>query len=392
MHKKPFPRFIILTIIIYTIVNLVFLLVSNIIYVNGRWIYLHSVKAMTSLYTVSDSVDSVNTQVEQLIAGEYENEREIAVSDIRNTLHTVDAAVDEYRSTEKVNEYEEANIKLLTDAVSKYRNEIENIIDVSERSAEEIAEVTAEMCKIHNDTKHILNSIMFMSKKYADERAASSRQFHIISDFLFLIMLLVGVALLILIGINVRRREERLAAKQEEAAFQQSRANKANQKTKDIAYTNLIMDCGNRYALQELMDTMLQNGQNFYLARFVLSDRDALLSMLSYANMDNYMGAMSRRIKEAFGDRGTVYTISGEDFAFLFNNNVTEQQASQYTEDIRRMVGNVGSVTNINVSSNVIGVFTSSVTFKEKGSDAMLSKLHSDYLNAKKAAAANASA
>ena len=74
MHKKPFPRFIIFTIIIYAVVNIVFLLVSNIIYVNGRWTYRHSVTAMNSLYTVSDNVDSVNTQVEQLIDGENEKE------------------------------------------------------------------------------------------------------------------------------------------------------------------------------------------------------------------------------------------------------------------------------------------------------------------------------
>ncbi len=384
MHKKPFPRFIIFAIIIYAVVNVVFLVVSNIIYINGRWTYRHSVKAMNALYTVSDEVDNVNQKVEKLISNEYETTREVAVSDIFNSLHTVDSAVEDYCSIEKANEYEEANIKLLSDAVNNYRAKVEDI--VNDNGNTDASTEIADMRKTHTGTKHILNSIMFMCKKYADDRAESSRRFHIISDCSFSIMFIVGVILLILIGFNVKRREERLAAKQQEAEYQQNRANKAAQKTVDIAYTNLIMDCGNRYALQEHLDELLKNEKNFCIAKFVLGDHDALLSMISYSVMDNYMSEMSKRIKETFGNYGTLYTVSGEDFTFLFNEKITLQQAEQYAEDIKCLIGNIGSVININVSSPVFSAVTGSQPFRGKTADSLLTKLHAEYLNARKAA------
>ena len=210
-----------------------------------------------------------------------------------------------------------------------------------------------------------------------------SRRFHIISDFLMLFIYIVGMAAILIIGNVVRKKEEKLAMKEEEASYQQSKAESATQKTIDIAYKNLVMDCGNKYALLNYVDEVLSSEQEIFVSKLELGDYDAILSMVGLSEMDNYMSVMSNRIKAAYAECGTLFTLSGRDFVFAFNPTITAQQAMEFTEDMKRIIGNIPSALSVQVGSPILSSMAYTGNFKNKNSDSLLTNLHIACLNSR---------
>ena len=203
----------------------------------------------------------------------------------------------------------------------------------------------------------------------ADIAKKESRTAHITGDFIMMGIFLAVVITLLFIGRFVQKRE----SEKETLA----RANeKIKKKTVEVAYKNVLFDCGNRYALEEYISKQLVKQNTFCLTQLTLGDYSNLLSIMGFDKMDNCLSKIASKVKEKFEKFGTLFMIKDEDFVFVFNNEIPTTDASNIAESIRRTIYEI-IFTEIHISVPIIGAVLNTKRYSNTSSDKILTSLHS---------------
>lgn len=231
---------------------------------------------------------------------------------------------------------------------------------------------------VFENTDHVIE----MCQEFTDHEMNGSARFHTISNIMLVIIMILGSTSIIMIGRSAKKREDQVSLAQKEAEYQAQKAQKSSQKTFEIAYKNLIMDCGNRFALQERINALAEDGYQYYLVRYVMVDFRDIITLVGYGNMDDYLSKVSELIQEKVGDKGEVFTTNGEDFAILFEkDNIDPNALVPLCNEILAMISNMSAVSNINVRSNVIGILIDSYKLPNTNPDTALTIINSGFMN-----------
>lgn len=405
--RASYPKGYIFATILFVVVTGIFLLLCNIVYNNGRQIYRHGFTEVNAAYTIRASLASISNrfQMIRLVAEqEYDSDRErgqkIAektqelAPKINNELDNLRAAMTELKNISDLSEEDKQNIRELDAAVN-------NLIDVSLNtlnsgkaetsitpedaeaqaaggapSAQKGAETSKQMSQAQNATFTALEKALGRWRAETEVELASSRKFHVISNCMMAAIMAVVSISIIMMGFFTMRKENEVLQQKEMAEYQESRAAKAKAKTEEIAYTNLIMDCGNRYSLTEYINEQLKSETPFFAASFELVDFNGILSMIGYEQVDKYMAETASKIQSAFQKDGVLFTTTGEDFIFIFDESVSGTAVPEKAGNIRKLINDM-LVASTNIGSPVTGAVVYSENFKGKTADALLTALHS---------------
>ena len=120
------------------------------------------------------------------------------------------------------------------------------------------------------------------------------------------------------------------------------------QKASDLAVTNVLTGMKNRYALDNDISERLESGR-FQIAVFDMDNFRSINDTYGYDFGDEYLAAVAEKLKEEFGDVAEIYNITGNEFCFVFNKNISESQASGIAQNIQRVMSSPYEVLNINV-------------------------------------------
>ena len=400
-YKKPYPIAYIIVAILFTIFTFVYLTLCNVVYINGHQIYLHGVTEMEACYTIRSATASMSNSMQQVrIMGE-QMRRMIDDEDpaqkaqeatelvqktserINSNITTMNEAIGRCRAIPNLTAEESANIEQMAAAVDQVTNVSLTIIDSARKGGKLQEDLVEQMGNAQQTVFASLEKTMASCRVDTAADIEKSRKFHIVTNFMMMFIYIIGLPAILIVGNIVRKKEETIFIKEEEASYQQSKAEQATKKTVDIAYTNLVMDCGNQYALMNYLDEVLKSNKNIYVGKLEIADFDSILSMVGYGQMDNYMSVMASRIRSAYDESGTLFTVSGKEFVFAFNPGVTEHQASTSLDDCKRIISNFTSVLNIQIGSPILSALAYTGNFKTKTGDAMLTALHTDCLKSK---------
>ncbi len=142
-----------------------------------------------------------------------------------------------------------------------------------------------------------------------------------------------------------------------------------------ISYSNLLYDCGNRFALEEEVCEKAQKNESYCLARFNMCSFDNLLSMFGYDKVDECLSDIAKSINEKFGDSGTLYAINDESLVFKFDKNSTINEVTGKAENIRATISNTLS-DRLHVAIPVNGAILCTNHFRGKSGNSILVALH----------------
>lgn len=214
---------------------------------------------------------------------------------------------------------------------------------------------------------------------------STSKKSHIMGDYFMMTLWVLVIAAILIIGQFVRKKESAIAAKEAENRRLESNVQHAKDKVYEAAYTNLLMECGNRYALEEAISEKVQNKESFCAVRLNLCDFDNLLTSFGYSAMDTVMSKIAGKIKERFEDSGSLYAVSDESLVFVFHADATLNEVLNKAERMRQHIMNEMNVA-FHINTAVAGAVLCSNHFRDKGSDAILTALHSASLQCPAAA------
>ena len=410
MKKAKYPKGYILATILFVVISGIFLILSNIVYVNGRQIYRHGFTEVNAAYTIRASLGNISNQFQKvrMLAQqpfESEQERGQAIAEknaeiapkIREELTNLENAMTDLKSISDLSDTDKININELDNNIEYLIALSNNMLNAGTDKEQEVpsSELTPEERRAQTDAQRLTNeqnsTVMADAQKnvfasldkalaewrsVTDVEITDSRKSHIISNYMMIaIMVLVSIAI-IAVGFIIKRKETEVFQQREVAQYQESRAEKAKAKTTEIAYKNLIMDCGNRYSLTEQIDSMLRNERSFFVGRFDLVDFSGILSQVGYDRIDQFMTDSANTIKSVFNGTGTLFTTAGEDFIFVFDEGISDTEIQSKAEHIRKVIGDTLAAT-LNIESAVTASVIYSEKYKNRSADAMLTALRS---------------
>ena len=171
-------------------------------------------------------------------------------------------------------------------------------------------------------------------------------------SFLLMYMMLV-VAILGEIAIWIfARRSKKARAEIEEReknlAEVDAKLKSTRQKASDLAIMNVLTGMKNRYALDSDISDRLESGR-FQIAVFDMDNFRSINDTYGYDFGDEYLAAVAEKLKEEFGDVADMYNITGNEFCFVFNKNISESQAMGIAQNIQRVMSSPFEVLNLAV-------------------------------------------
>ena len=148
------------------------------------------------------------------------------------------------------------------------------------------------------------------------------------------------------------RRSKKARAELEERELRlaevDAKLKNTRQKASDLAVTNVLTGMKNRYALDNDISERLESGR-FQIAVFDMDNFRSINDTYGYDFGDEYLAAVAEKLKEEFGDVAEIYNITGNEFCFVFNKNISESQAAGIAQNIQRVMSSPYEVLNLNV-------------------------------------------
>ena len=185
----------------------------------------------------------------------------------------------------------------------------------------------------------------------ASETARLSKRNAIRAYVLMGLMALIAVLSELAIWLFARRAKKARAELEERElrlAEVDAKLKNTRQKATDLAVTNVLTGMKNRYALDNDISERLETGR-FQVAVFDMDNFRSINDTYGYDFGDEYLAAVAEKLKEEFGDVAEIYNITGNEFCFVFNKNISESQAAGIAQNIQRVMSSPYEVLNLNV-------------------------------------------
>lgn len=173
-----------------------------------------------------------------------------------------------------------------------------------------------------------------------------------IQSYLLMTMMLV-VAILgeIAVWLFARKaKKARLELEEREKSLAEvdAKLKTTRQKASDLAVINVLTGMKNRYALDNDINDRLESGR-FQIAVFDMDNFRSINDTYGYDFGDEYLAAVAEKLKEEFSEVAEIYNITGNEFCFVFNKNISESQAMGIAQNIQRVMSSPYEVLNLAV-------------------------------------------
>ncbi len=181
-----------------------------------------------------------------------------------------------------------------------------------------------------------------------DKVTARNRRLFYIIEALILAVAVVGEIAVYIIAKMAKKARLELEERERSLREVDAKLKTTRQKASDLALTNILTNMKNRYALDNDISGRLETDR-FNIAVFDMDNFRSINDTYGYDFGDEYLIALSDRLKNEFGGSAEIYNITGNEFCFLFNKEISESQAMGIVQNIHAVMSSPYDVLNLTV-------------------------------------------
>lgn len=346
--KSASSGFIVAAILVAVMYILNTILVWN-IYNNNNKTGTMTSTATRAINSIKGELSSLNTNTIGLAANLYDNPLEI-VEDTERIYGNIIGYEKMFESLD------------MNDTVMKRYNYAKSIIDtfhekLNSLGTDQLQE--GDAASMNETLKQELYPLQVTADQMltatitivASETARLSKRNAIRAYVLMGLMAVIAVLSELAIWLFARRSKKARAELEERElrlAEVDAKLKNTRQKASDLAVTNVLTGMKNRYALDNDISERLESGR-FQIAVFDMDNFRSINDTYGYDFGDEYLAVVAEKLKEEFGDVAEIYNITGNEFCFVFNKNISESQAAGIAQNIQRVMSSPYEVLNLNV-------------------------------------------
>ena len=197
------------------------------------------------------------------------------------------------------------------------------------------------------------STIDIVNDDAAKDSKKVKRIFFTVETTMFLIFLL-GEAAIFVISRMAKKARIELEEREKSLAEVDAKLKSTRQKASDLAVMNILTGMKNRYALDNDISERLESDR-FNIAVFDLDNFRGINDTYGYDFGDEYLIAVADRLKAEFGGVAEIYNITGNEFCFIFNKEISESQAMGIVQNIHAIMSSPYEVLNITVQLTASG-------------------------------------
>lgn len=151
-----------------------------------------------------------------------------------------------------------------------------------------------------------------------------------------------------------KKSRQAIADREKNLAEVDAKLKNTRQKANDLAVMNILTGMKNRYALDNDVSSRLETDR-FNIAVFDLDNFRSINDTYGYDFGDEYLAAVAENLKEQFTSIAEIYNITGNEFCFLFNRDISENQAMVHAQKIQAAMSGPYDVMNLTVQLTASG-------------------------------------
>ena len=151
-----------------------------------------------------------------------------------------------------------------------------------------------------------------------------------------------------------KKSRQAIADREKNLAEVDAKLKNTRQKANDLAVMNILTGMKNRYALDNDVSSRLETDR-FNIAVFDLDNFRSINDTYGYDFGDEYLAAVAENLKEQFTSIAEIYNITGNEFCFLFNRDISENQAMAHAQKIQAVMSSPYNIMNLTVQLTCSG-------------------------------------
>lgn len=320
-------------------------------------IYWSNTSVSQTTSTVMNSLNKINGQLSEInndaisIAAGLKTDMESIVKDTNNRYANIIDAEHAFESVEG-----------LSDTAIRRYNYAKNIISTYKQRLDAMG-TGAVTSGNYEEMGYILKQDIYPMQITASEMLTSTidivsadtgkimRKNTIRSYLLMTMMMIVAILGEIAVWIFAKKaKKARLELEEREKSLAEvdAKLKTTRQKASDLAVINVLTGMKNRYALDNDINDRLESGR-FQIAVFDMDNFRSINDTYGYDFGDEYLAAVAEKLKEEFSEVAEIYNITGNEFCFVFNKNISESQAMGIAQNIQRVMSSPYEVLNLAV-------------------------------------------
>ena len=166
--------------------------------------------------------------------------------------------------------------------------------------------------------------------------------------WMMLVVAIVGEIAIWIFSKRAKKARAEIEEREKNLAEVDAKLKSTRQKASDLAIMNVLTGMKNRYALDNDISERLESGR-FQIAVFDMDNFRSINDTYGYDFGDEYLASVAEKLKAEFGDVAEIYNITGNEFCFVFNKNISESQAMGIAQKIQHVMSSPYDVLNLAV-------------------------------------------
>ena len=341
--------------------------------------------SMDLLTSMNDDLRKVNENVLEIVGGvgtTTTNTNEI-------TLY-FDSIEDREKDFESLEFHSDEEMRRYTHAktfISAYRTKLQQfqlLLGQGQLDATTMrALYTQEVSPIAFTSSEMLEAAISLNTINQQNLSRRVIQLSIITNAIIVGLVILGEIAIIIFSRVAKRRREELEKKTKQAEAAASKFKHSQQKVSEIAFTNILTNMKNRYALDNDIGERLDT-DTFNIAVFDMDNFKIINDTYGYDFGDEYLAQIAERLKQEYTQYAEIYNIQGNCFAFVFNKDVSDVQATRLAQNILMSMSDVYTVANLAIQLTCSGCIYHYIAGDCQNLSGLLVKMDNVIRNAKR--------
>ncbi|MBP7187630.1 MAG: GGDEF domain-containing protein [Ruminococcus sp.] len=356
-NKGNSVPYIIAAILLAVIMIINFILINY--YYNTNTLITASISRMQGgTSTILSQLNEINLKTLQMVSGSDDNES--IIEDITNyNYNTIKGTEGMITHFNELPEEAVARYNRATDLIDIYFAKLQPLSrkwdkDPTSTQSSMSLEYNRELYPYYVSASEMLKaSSTIIGAHAAKMRARGTRMFYIVNAVMAAMLVLAEIAIFIAAKLAKKSRQV-IADREKNLAEVDAKLKNTRQKASDLAITNILTGMKNRYALDGDISERLETDR-FNIAVFDLDNFRSINDTYGYDFGDEYLAAVAEQLKEQFSNFAEIYNITGNEFCFLFNRDISENQAMAHAQKIQAVMSSPYNIMNLTVQLTCSG-------------------------------------
>ena len=325
------------------------MLVDNIYWSNAN-MSAKTQNSMNALNRINGELASINLDSVSIAANLKTNMAQITI-DTENHYKNILASEAQFEGIEGTSEVALKRYNYAKAIISTYKARLDSLGTSAVAAGNEMEMgyiLKQDIYPLQITASEMLTSTIDVVGAETGKATAQNKAKSFILMYMMLVVAILGELAIWIFSRRAKKVRAELEEREKSLAEVDAKLKSTRQKASDLAVMNVLTGMKNRYALDNDISDRLESGR-FQIAVFDMDNFRSINDTYGYDFGDEYLAAVAEKLKAEFGEVAEMYNITGNEFCFVFNKNISESQAMGIAQNIQRVMSSPFEVLNLAV-------------------------------------------